>query len=496
MNLKLISLILFCLVFWAGSSIAQTGNDTKAVSKDDPLASKLTQNLSNDQGYTWPKDPKVMENLRKWKGYKFGLLIHMGLYSELGIVESWALCPEDWITRNGYDDYYQFCNDYRNTKSKFNPVNFNPEQWAKMFKGSGAKYMIYSSKHHDGFCLYDSKYTDFKVTDKGCPFSANPKSDVLKEVLNATRNEGLATGIYFSKPDWTTPNFWWPYYPPKDRNPNYDITKHPERWKKFVEYTQNQINELTSDYGKVDILWLDGCWVMPKSSITQKVAEFCTYPHDMDINMKLIAEKARAKQPGMLVVDRWVQSEYEDYLTPEQKTPEKPLMVPWESCITMGGAWGWVKNDHYKSSKELVQLLVNIVAKGGNLLLGVGPNGKGDFEPKVYENLAMLGKWLDANGEAIFETNPVVPFLDGKVAYTAKGDNTIYAIYMPSKDEKELPAEITVKTTLTGKVKVSLLPLKQKLSYKRVEGGIKVVIPKSPRLELAKQEAAVIKITN
>ena len=108
----------------------------------------------------------------------------------------------------------------------------------------------------------------------------------------------------------------------------------------------------------------------------------------------------------------------------------------------------------------------------------------------------MLGKWLDANGEAIFETNPVVPFLDGKVAYTAKGDNTIYAIYMPSKDEKELPAEITVKTTLTGKVKASLLPLKQKLSYKRVEGGIKVVIPKSLRLELAKQEAAVIKITN
>ena len=496
MNLKLISLILLYLVFRANSTIAQTGNDTKVVSKDDPLATKLTQNLSNDQGYTWPKDPKVMENLRKWQGYKFGLLIHMGLYSELGIVESWALCPEDWITRNGYDDYFKFCNDYRNTKAKFNPVNFNPEQWAKMFKGSGAKYMIYSSKHHHGFCLYDSKYTDFKVTDKGCPFSANPKSDVLKEVLNATRNEGLATGVYFSKPDWTTPNFWWPYYPPKDRNPNYDITKHPERWKKFVEYTQNQINELTSDYGKVDILWLDGCWVMPKSSITEKVAEFCTYPHDMDINMKLIAEKARAKQPGMLVVDRWVQSEYEDYLTPEQKTPEKPLMVPWESCITMGGAWGWVKNDNYKSSKELVQLLVNIVAKGGNLLLGVGPNGKGDFEPKVYENLAMLGKWLDANGEAIFDTNPVVPFLDGKVAYTAKGDNTIYAIYMPSKDEKEMPAEITVKTTLTGKVIASLLPLKQSLSYKRVEGGIKVVIPKSLRLELANQEAAVIKITN
>jgi len=494
MKKKVFFCFILSFIMIAGYTRAQENKNSTAVSKDDPLATELTKNLSETDGYVWPKDPKVMENLKKWQGYKFGLLIHMGLYSELGIVESWALCPEDWITRDGYDDYYQFCTDYRNTKMKFNPVNFDPEKWAKMFKNSGAKYMIYSSKHHDGFCLYDTKYTDFKVTDKSCPFSTNPKSNVLKEVLDATRKEGLATGIYFSKPDWTTPYFWWSYYPPKDRNPSYDITKHPDRWNKFVEFTQNQLNELTTEYGKVDILWLDGCWVMPKSSITPKVAEFCTYPHDMDINMKLIAEKARAKQPGMLVVDRWVQSEYEDYLTPEQKTPEKPLTVPWESCITMGNAWGWVKNDNYKSSKELVQLLVNIVAKGGNLLLGVGPNGKGEFEPKVYENLELLGKWLQTNGEAIYETNPVEPFLDGKVAYTAKGDNALYAIYMPAKDEKEVPAEIIIKTQLTGKLKVYLLESDQKLSAKIIDGGIRVRIPENMRANLAKKEATVIKV--
>jgi len=495
MNRNVIFVLLLSLLIQVGSVYAQVEKEKPVVSKDDPLAVELTKKLSETDGYSWPKDPKVMENLKKWQGYKFGLLIHMGLYSELGIVESWALCPEEWITRDGYDDYYKFCTDYRNTITKFNPVNFNPEKWAKLFKNAGAKYMIYSSKHHDGFCLYDTKYTDFKVTDKSCPFSTNPKSNVLKEVLDATRKEGLVTGVYFSKPDWTSPNFWWPYYPPKDRNPTYDITKHPDRWKKFVEYTQNQLNELTTEYGKVDILWLDGCWVMPKSSITPKVAEFCTYPHDMDINMKLIAEKARAKQPGMLVVDRWVQSDYEDYLTPEQKTPEKPLPVPWESCITMGGAWGWVKNDNYKSSKELVHLLVNIVAKGGNLLLGIGPNGKGEFEPKVYENLDLLGKWLQANGEAIYETTPVEPYLDGKVAYTAKGDNAIYAIYMPAKDEKELPVEITIKTQLAGKLKVSLLESNTKLSWKPVEGGIKVTIPQKLKSTLAAKEATVIKIT-
>ncbi len=495
MNYKLIIAFLLLSVLVSNSSNAQTGNNASVPPKDDPLAVKLTQNLSETDTYVWPRDPKVMENLKKWQGYKFGLLIHMGLYSELGIVESWALCPEDWITRDGYDDYYKFCNDYRNTKTKFNPVNFDPEKWAKMFKTSGAKYMIYSSKHHDGFCLFDSKYTDFKVTDKGCPFSINPKSNVLKEVLDATRKEGLATGIYFSKPDWNTPYFWWSYYPPKDRNPSYDITKHPDRWKKYIEFTQNQLNELTTEYGKVDILWLDGCWVRPLNTINKNVEEFCKYPYDMDINMKLISEKARAKQPGMLVVDRWVQGEYEDYLTPEQKTPKKALPVPWESCITMGGAWGWVKNDNYKSSKELVQLLVNIVAKGGNLLLGVGPNGKGDFEPKVYENLSMLGKWLQINGEAIYETNPVEPFLDGKVAYTAKGDKVIYAIYMPSKDENELPAEIIVRTNLQGKLKATLLSSNLKLSSKTVDDGVKIAIPGNLRSGLAKQEAVVFKLS-
>lgn len=445
--------------------------------------------------YVWSKDPKVRENLAKWQGNKFGIIIHMGLYSELGSIESWGLCPEDWVTRPGYDDYYKYATDYRNTKTKFNPVNLDSKKWAKMFKDAGAKYMIFTSKHHEGFAMYDSKYTDFKVTDKSVPYSVNPKADILKDVLDATRKEGLGVGVYFSKPDWSTENFWWSYYPPKDRNPTYDITKFPDRWKSYVEYTQNQINELTTNYGKIDMLWLDGCWVLPKAAITKKLSEFCKYPYDMDINMKLIAEKARQKQPGMLVVDRWVPGEYENYLTPEQKMPEKALAVPWESCITMGGAWGWVPNDNYKSSKEIIQLLTNIVAKGGNLLLGIGPNGKGEFEPKVYQNLAEVGKWLRTNGEAIYETKPVEPFLDGKVAYTAKGDHTIYGIYMPAKNEKELPSEIVVKTKLKGKLKVSLLASKEKLNVKNVNGEVRISIPHALGSDLAKQEAVVFKIS-
>ena len=454
-----------------------------------------SQAQTEEDSYIWPKDPKVLENLKTWQGYKFGLLIHMGLYSVDGVIESWGLCPEDWVGRPGFDDYYQYATHYRNNKAKFNPVQFDPQKWAKAFKGSGAKYMIYRTKHHDGFCLYDTKFTDFKVTDKGTPFHTNPKANVYKEIMEASRKEGLAVGAYFSKPDWTTPYFWWPYYPPKDRNPTYDITKHPDRWKKFVEYTQNQINEITTEYGKVDILWLDGCWVMPKSAITPRVAEFCKYPFDMDINMKLIAEKARRANPGMLVVDRWVQGEYENYLTPEQKTMDRASAVPWESCITLGNAWGWVPGDQYKSTRELVQLLVKVVAKGGNLLLGVGPKGSGEFEPAVYDRLDGMGKWLTANGEAIYGTVPVEPFQVGKITYTAKGPDTIYAIYMPDKNETTLPETLTIKTNLKGKLAVSLVSEKKTLKSRLTPEGLVVTIPQAMRAALAQKEAVVIRVS-
>ena len=450
---------------------------------------------TDETTYVWPKEPAVKAGLERWQGYKFGLLIHMGLYSELGTVESWGLCPEDWVTRPGFDDYCQYAAHYRGTKARFDPVNFDPARWAAAFKGSGAKYMIYSTKHHDGFCLFDTRYTDFKVTDPGCPFSSDPRANVYKEVLAACRKEGLAVGAYFSKPDWTSPFFWWPAYPPKDRNPNYDITKHPDRWRKFVEDTHNQIAEITEGYGPIDILWLDGCWVLPKSAITEKVAEFCKYPYDLDIDMAAIAGRARRTNPGLLVVDRWVQGEYENYLTPEQKTPDKPLAVPWESCITMGNAWGWVPGDRYKSSRELIHLLVKIVAKGGNLLLGVGPNGKGEFEPAVYDRFEKMGAWLARNGEAIYGTRPVEPYQEGPIAYTAKGANTVYAIYLTGDGQTQLPDRLDLKAPFRRGLKVTELSTGREMGIRTEGGTVRVALPDDLRAALAGREAVAFRIT-
>lgn len=443
--------------------------------------------------YVGPKDKAVKDNLDKWQDYKFGVLIHMGLYSQLGICESWGLAPEDWVTRNGYDDYDSFASDYRGARFSLNPTHLDAEKWAKMFKNAGAKYLIFTSKHHDGFCMYDSKFTDFKITNPNLPNAKNKNPDVLKSVLDASRKEGLSVGIYFSKPDWTSQDFWWKYYPPKDRNPNYDVKAFPEKWQNFVKYTQNQLDELTSNYGKVDILWLDGGWVRPAPPV--KTGEGRKPRQNLDINMKLIAETARKKQPGLIVVDRWVPGDYEDYLTPERKVLEKPIPVPWESCVPLAGDWGWVPNSIYKSGTEVIQLLTGVVAKGGNLLLGVGPDGKGEFEPKIEQILAEVGKWLDVNGEAIYATKPITPYSEGNLCYTSKGQKTIFGIYLPSANEKEIPSQIVIKNNLKGKLNVTLLANKQKLSYKNVDGGINVTIPQALRAELAKQAGITIKVS-
>jgi len=316
---------------------------------------------SQHQEYFPDPDTAIQSRLEQWKDLKFGLLMHWGSYSQWGIVESWSICPEDegWTQRRGpYGATYNgYVKAYENLQTTFNPTQFNPEKWVKAAKYAGMKYVVFTTKHHDGFCMFDTKQTDYKITSPKTPFSSNPRSNVAKEIFNAFRKENFMIGAYFSKPDWHSENYWWPYFPPKDRNVNYDPAKYPERWQKFKDYTYNQIQELMTGYGKVDILWLDDGWVRPLSSIDKSVDWQATIPYNQDIDMAKIAGMARQHQPGLLVVDRSVGGEFENYQTPEQQVPAKPLDFPWESCLTMGNSWSYVPGDHYKSTNELVHLL-------------------------------------------------------------------------------------------------------------------------------------------
>jgi len=234
------------------------------------LAGQALQAQEHANRYVSPGDSLTEVKIQEWQGLKFGLLMHWGPYSQWGVVESWSICPEDygWCERKkgkSPSDYFEYVKEYENLQKSFNPVKFNPERWAKAAKEARMKYVVFTTKHHDGFCMFDSKYTDYKITGKDCPFSSQPKSNIAAEIFQAFRQQGMWTGAYFSKPDWHSPYYWDPYFPPLDRNVNYDPQKYPEKWEKYIEYTHNQILELMSDYGKMDILWLDGGWVAKES---------------------------------------------------------------------------------------------------------------------------------------------------------------------------------------------------------------------------------------
>jgi alpha-L-fucosidase len=431
--------------------------------------------------YTPPSDPLVAQKLADWKKLKFGLLMHWGTYSQWGIVESWSLCPEDegWCVRRGpyAADWYGYKKAYEGLQKTFNPVKFDPQRWATAAADAGMKYMVFTTKHHDGFCMFDSKQTDYKITAASSPFSTNPKANVTKEIFSAFRDKGMMIGAYFSKPDWNTPDYWWSYFPPKDRNVSYDPKRYPEKWEAFKKFTHAQMEELARDYGKVDILWLDGGWVRPKHTIDPKVDWQRTIPYDQDIDMPAIARKVRAHQPGMLIVDRTVAGEYENYATPEQSVPDTYLPYPWESCMTLGNSWSYVPNDQYKPANRVIHLLTTIVSRNGSLLLNVGPSPEGEWDANAYDRLASIGAWMKVNGEAIYETEAAEELKpEDKWVFTRKG-NDVYAILQVAEGA-QMPQQVRVPVRDARAVtQVSLLGYDKPLKSSKNRAYVDVAIP-------------------
>jgi alpha-L-fucosidase len=355
------------------------------------------------------------------------------------------------------------------------------------------KYVVFTTKHHDGFCMFDSKFTDYKITDPDCPFSDNPKANITKEIFTSFRNEGLWTGAYFSKPDWHCHFYWDPYFPPMDRNVNYDPAAYPDKWEKYVQFTHNQILELCTDYGPLDILWLDGGWVQKISDdrlheiyekrLNNLGSGFVkTDVVNQDIRMDELVEKAREKQPGLIVVDRAVHGKNQNYLTPENRVPEAALPYPWESCIIAGGGWSWTPGAKYMSGKELVHMLVDIVAKGGNLLLNIAPGPEGQWHDEAYELLSEIGNWLDINGEAIYNSRAVKPFKSGNVCFTKGKSGEVYAIYLAAENEDILPEKVEISDMPDMEIKnIKMIGVEKNVKWEKKGGGLTISIPKKIR---------------
>lgn len=420
-------------------------------------AQSFVHQQSNTEDYVWPTDPQVLTKLKHWQDQKFGVLMHWGLYSVPGIVESWSICSEDWIVRERKPTYEEDKAWYWSQKDSLNPVNFDPSKWADVMKKAGMKYMIFTTKHHDGFCMFDTKYTDFSIAHG--PFGKDPRHNIAKEVFNAYRNKGFMIGCYFSKPDWHSKWFWNPYYATPNRRINYKKQQHPDWWQNYRKFTQNQLNELTTDYGNIDILWLDGGWITGE-----------------EIGLDTILVDARKRNPGMISVDRTIRGKNENYQTPEQGIPAKQLDIPWESCITLSHAWGWTPNAKFKSPNKVIGILSEIVAKGGCLALGVGPKADGTLQPEVVKNLLQIGNWLNKNGQAIYSTVNTAHYNDGKVWFTAdKNGKTLYAIYALEDGEKT-PKTITW-TENKPKGKLVLLQNGKSVKYTIKGNQVTVTLP-------------------
>lgn len=308
-----------------------------------------------------------------WQAARFGMFIHWGVYSVPARSE-WIKSIEK-IPESQYDKYVE----------NFTPDCFEPQKWAAYAKAAGMKYVVFTAKHHDGFCMWDSQYTDYKA-----------KRDYVREVLDAFRAEGIKTGLYYSLLDWHHDQFVVDCnHPLRDENLD-ELNKNRDQ-RKYCEYMRNQVKELLTNYGKIDIMWFDFTYAYPggKNSDDWEAEEL----------LKLIRELA----PDILIDNRLGLDGAGDFKSPEQYIPrngmrdEENNLVLWEGCQTFSGTWGYARDEQsWKTPHQIISMISSHVARGGNLLLNVGPDARGRFDKRATKALECIASWMDEHSASIY----------------------------------------------------------------------------------------------
>jgi len=374
----------------------------------------------------WPKaDPAAVA---KWQSLRFGMFIHWGPVSLTGKEIGWSRGAGTPIAV--YDNLYK----------EFNPTNFNADEWVSIAKAAGMKYIVLTTKHHDGFCLWDTKLTDYNIMNT--PFHR----DVVKELSTACKKQGIAFGAYYSVTDWYNTN--WPVTSPAG-----SVKRETSNLDEYEEYLQGQITELIKNYGPLITIWND----VP-----------AMYGRRGADTIKLVREL----QPDILIDNRT--GDGGDYDTPEQKIGKFQMDRPWESCMTVSAhnhwAWGGAK-DGVKPFAACLDMLVRGAGGDGNVLLNVGPRPDGVIDPAQAGLLKEMGTWLAKNGESIYGTRGG-PWKPTKTIVSTRKDNTVYLHVMKSESGRiELPA-------LPAKIKSAELLNGGKIEFSQADGKLVVIVPK------------------
>lgn len=393
----------------------------------DKQISKKTFNNKRERFFMSMYEEKTART--EWfRNDRFGMFIHWGIYS-IPARGEWVRSPEKMSVEE-YQKYFD----------AFDPKYYDPKKWAKVAKNAGMKYAVMTAKHHDGFCLFDSKLTDYKATNTPAG------RDLIKEYVEAFRAEGIKVGIYYSLIDWH-----------HDDYPHYGDAIHPmrenEEWKdykhnfsNYIEYMHGQVRELMTNYGKIDIMWFDFSYDEmrdEKWEATKLVKMIRSINPDIIIDDRL----SMAVSNGNMSFDYDTAPYYTgDFKSPEQVIPVNGLKdakgraIPWEACITLNNNWGYVpQKTGYKKSKDVIRMLVECVSKNGNMILNVGPNAKGEIPKESIKILEEIGEWMHENDESIYGCGQAVGFdkpewgrytMNGKKLYAHVFDRGISSIML------------------------------------------------------------------
>jgi alpha-L-fucosidase len=369
--------------------------------------------------------PAPQESLDRLRERRFGLFVHWGLYA-LPARHEWVKKREQ-LTDEQYQPYFDH----------FDPDLYDPAVWAKAAKDAGMKYSVLTSKHHEGFCLFDSDLTDYKATNTPAG------RDLVRPFVDAFRSEGLGIGFYYSLIDWHHPSFTPDGIHPRIEDAEWRESAKDRDFSAYRAYLHGQVEELLTRYGDLDVIWFDFSYP------GREAYGFPGKGRD-DWDSENLVKLVRKLQPSILVNNRL---DYPgDFTTPEQYQPfTHPTIdgqeVPWEACQTLNGSWGYDRDNlDWKSPELLVKMLVDSVSKDGNLLLNVGPTGRGEFDERALSTLSEIGKWTRRNGRSIYGAGPSRFTAPADTRYTQRGDRLYLHVFSWPFKHVHLPG-------LAGRVK-------------------------------------------